>query len=324
MVAATVVLITAATTLLGIASLLLGVTQDRAFSEEVEHSQPQDMAVTAFLVGLTGSDPQAAREQSQDVVRGVLAPMDPTLTTTVTTRMRFLGDSDRLGYLASSDAFDQRAHLTSGRWPADEASAPAGAPVPEAVVPEAAATRLALHLGDQVTLGGETGIGGADEPVTVVVVGTFRARPRSGWDSDPLTGAGFDPAYSDGSVTGAAYGPFVVSDEALLASGSNVSGVRVTGQPDLGRADDAALRAAASSLDDASALLSARVGDRVDITRVASDLPRTVSRIHAQQDTTRSTVLVVLLLGTTLSLAALLLAGRLVAVVRDDERALLV
>src|SRR3954453_6069501 len=180
MVAATVVLITAATTLLGIASLLLGVTQDRAFSEEIEHSQPEDMAVTAFLVGLPGSDLEAAREQAQGVVRDVVAPMDPTLTSSVTTRMRGFGDSDQLGYLASSDAFDQRADLTSGRWAAEEGGAPSQASVPEAVVPEAAATRLGLPLGDRVTLDGEPGMGGAEEPVTVAVVGTFRARPRSG------------------------------------------------------------------------------------------------------------------------------------------------
>jgi FtsX-like permease family protein len=319
MLAAAVVLITAATTLLGVASLLLGVTQDRGFSEEVERSQPQDVDVTAYLVGLTGADLEDTRQQAQDLVRGVLSPMDPSLTTSVTSRMRELADADQLGYLATSDGFDRRADLVSGRWPADGTSGP-----PEAVVPVAAATRLGLAAGDQVTLGGEIGLGGVDEPVTVVVVGTFRPRAHAGWDSDPLSGAGFEPAYSDGSVTAPAYGPFVIGDAALLATGSNVSGVRVTGHPDLARADDASLGAAVASLDEASALLKARVGDRVDITRVASDLPRTLSRLHAQRDTTRSTVLVVLLIGTILSLAALLLAGRLVAGVRDDERALLV
>ena len=319
MLAALVVLITAATTLLGVSALLLGATQDRAFSEEIERSQPQDVDVSAFLVGVAGSDLEATRDQAQDVVRDVLAPMDPTVTSTASSRMRQLGDTDELGYLAASDGFDQRADLTSGRWPDAEAPGP-----PEAVVPEAAATRLGLGPGDEVTLDREIGLGGVDQPVTVVVVGTFRPRAHAGWDSDPLSGAGFDPAYSDGSVTAAAYGPFVVGDAALRASGSNISGVRVTGHPDLHLADDASLRAAAASLDDASALLSARVGDQVDITRVASDLPRTVTTIHAQRDATRSTVLVVLLLGAALSLCTLLLAGRLVAAVRDDERALLV
>ena len=117
MVAAAVVLITAATTLLGVSALLLGVTQDRAFSEEVERSQPQDVDVTAFLVGLSAADLEATRAEAQDVVRDVLAPMDPTVTSSATSRMRELDGTDDLGYLATSDGFDRRADLTSGRWP---------------------------------------------------------------------------------------------------------------------------------------------------------------------------------------------------------------
>ena len=319
MLVAAVVLLVAATTLLGVASLLLGATQDRAFSEEIESTKPQDVDVTAFLVGLAGSDLEATRTDARDLVRDVLAPMDPTLTSSATTRMRMLDSLDGLGYLAASSAFDQVADLTSGHWPAATGSGPL-----EAVMPDAVASQAGLALGDDVTLGPETGVGGADQPVTVVVVGTFRPRTGAGWDSDPLSGAGYDPAYSDGSIAAPAYGPFVVSDPALLASGSSIWGVRVTAHPDLRLADDASLGAAAASLGDASARLSARVGDRVRITRVASDLPHTVTRVHAEQATTRSTVLVVLLLGLVLSLAALLLAGRLVAAVRDDERALLV
>ena len=135
MLVAAVVLITAATTLLGIASLLLGETQDRAFSEEIESSQPQDVDVTAFLVGLAAPDLEATRQQAADLVSDVLAPMEPTVTSTVTTRMRLLHGTDGFGYLASSDAFDGRADLTSGRWPAVAASGP-----PEAVAPAAAAS----------------------------------------------------------------------------------------------------------------------------------------------------------------------------------------
>ena len=322
MLSAAVVLLTAATVLLGVASLLLGETQDRAFAQGVEASTPDDVDVDAFLVDLAGPDLEDTRAQAQDLVRDVLAPMDPTLVSSASSRMRSLDGTDGTdgqGYLGSTDAFDRRAELTSGRWPADQAAGP-----PEAVVPDAAASKLGLALGDEVTLGAETGIGGIDEPVTVVVVGSFRPRVGAGWDSDPLSGAGFAPAYSDGNLAAPAYGPFVVTDAALLASGSNVSGVRVTAHPDLRLATDPSLRAAAVSLDGASALLSARVGDQVHITRVASDLPATLARIHAEQATTRSTVLVVLLLGFMLSLAALLLVGRLVGAVRDDERALLV
>src|SRR4051812_6079315 len=170
---------------MGVCSLLLGETQQRAFHVEIERSQPQDVDVTAFLVDLPGAERKDAQQQGQRVVRDVLGPMRPTVTSTATARMRQLGGPDRLAYLATSDGIDQQADLTSGRWPADAAG------TPEAAVPEATARLLHLRLGDQVTLGREIGIGGVDTPVTVEVVGTFRPRPRTGWDSDPLSGAGF-------------------------------------------------------------------------------------------------------------------------------------
>src|SRR4051812_9720961 len=238
MLAAAVVLITSATALLGVAALLLGQTQDRAFAQEIESAQPQDVDVDAFLVGLAGTDLVTTREQAGDLVGDVLAPMRPTLTSSATSRMRLLHGADGLGYLAASDALDRRAELTSGRWPDEGAAGP-----PEAVAPDAAAARLGLAVGDRLRLDRETGMGAVQRPVNVVVVGTFRPRAHAGWDSDPLSGAGFEPAYSDGSVTAPAYGPFVVSDAALQASGSLISGVRVTAHPDLRRADDGSLRA---------------------------------------------------------------------------------
>ena len=147
--------------------------------------------------------------------------------------------------------------------------------------------------------------------------------PASEWERDPLGGAGFSAAYSDGLEAAPTYGPFVVGESSFLASGSSVRALRVTAHPARELARDGDLRDAADSLDDASGLLAAGVGDRARITRLASDLPVTLTRLHAQQASTRATVLVVLLLGTSLALAAALLAGRLVASVRRDERDLL-
>ncbi|WP_193615001.1 FtsX-like permease family protein [Nocardioides lijunqiniae] len=319
LLAAVLVLVTVAAGLLGVCSLLLGVTQERAFHEEVQRSEPVEVDVTAFLVDLSGSDVEPARQEAERVVREVLAPMRPTTTASATARMRRLGSPDRLAYLATGDALVQRDDLTSGRWPQDRRRGPR-----EAVIPESTARLLDLRPGDEVTLGKEIGLGGAERPVRVVVVGTFRQQPGAAWDTDPLSGNGFDPAYSDGSTTAPAYGPFVVGDAAFLASGSSVTGLRVTAHPTLSLADDPSLRAAVTSLDDASPLLTSRVDDRARITRVASDLPRTLDRIHTQQASARATVLVVVLLGTALSLAATLLAGWLLASVRDEERALLV
>ena len=318
MMAAVVVLVTAATTLLGVATLLLGVTEDRAFSGEVRLSQPEDVDVTAFVVDLAAADLEAVRGETTDVLADVFGGMDPTVTATASSRMRTYAAADGVGYLGTTTDPSQRADLVSGRWPG---AATEEGPL-EAAVPDGAATRLGITVGDRVRLDGEVGIGGLDGTVRLVVVGTYR--PLTDWEGDPLSAVGFDMAYNDGSGATPAYGPFLVDDASFVASGSSVSGMQVTAHPSLGRVDDATLRDAVAGLDDASGLLDARVRDRVRITRVESDLPSTVGRLTAQQDAARSTVLVVLLLGTTLSLACLVLAGRLVAESRDDERALLV
>ncbi len=320
MMAAVLVLVTAASTLLGVAALLLDVTQDRAFSSEVRRADSRDVDVTAFLVDLAATDLDAVREQARDVVGRVLAPMRPTITSSASSQVRRFAAADGVGYLGTSDALDRRADLVSGRWPGGSS----GGRSLEAVLPEAAAARLDLAVGDRVLLGDEVGLDGVDGSLSLVLVGTFRPRPDSGWDGDRLAGAGFDPAFSDGTVTAPAYGPFMVGDADFVATGSSVSSLRVTGHPTLGLADEAALRSAVGALDDATGLMQAAAEDRVRITRVASDLPRTEARLQAEQAAARSTVLVVLLLGAMLSITCLLLAGRLVAAVRDDDRALLV
>ena len=318
MLAAVLVLVVAATTLLGVAALLLGVTEDRALTGEVRRLQPADVDVTAFLVDLPDADLQAVRDETVDLLGDVLAGMDPTVTSTASSPMRTFAAGDGVGYLGTITDPSRRADLVTGRWPASSS----GQSLVEAAVPDRAATRLGLRVGDRVRLDEEIGIGGLDGTVRLVVVGTYR--PRTDWEGDPLSATGFDPAYENGFGTTPAYGPFLVNDAAFLASGSSVAGLQVTGHPDLENAAAAALAEAATRLEDASGLLDARVGDRVRITRVESALPATTGRLTAQRDTARSTVLVVLLLGGTLSLACLVLAGRLMAETRDAERALLV
>ncbi len=78
-----------------------------------------------------------------------------------------------------------------------------------------------------------------------------------------------------------------------------------------------------ASLAGAPALLSARAGSAADVTNLSSELPATLARLHTQQATTRSAVLVALLLDAMVGIAALVLAGRLLADTRADERALL-
>ncbi|QIG41576.1 permease [Nocardioides anomalus] len=311
---AVVALVTVATSLLGVCALLLGPTQDRAFHGGVLSLAPADVDVTAYVVDLDSADLTSSRDDAEALVREVLGGLDPTVTSSATSRMRQLADGSGLGYLATGDVED-RAEVVDGRWPAGPG---------EAALPVPAAERLGLAVGDAVTLGTETGLGSDHDPVPVTLVGTFRITDPAAWSGDPLSGAGFDPAYSDGSQTAPTSGPFVVDEPTFLASGSHVSGLRVTGTPSLTKADDASLSRAAGDLDDGSARLSADIGDRARITRLASELPRTLDRLQAQVDSTRSTVLVVLLLVSVLALSALLLAGHLVAAARDEERALLV
>jgi hypothetical protein len=314
---AVLLLVTAATTLFGICALLVGPTQDKAFRAGVRELQPPDVDVTAYVVDLRGSDLAGARDDAASVVREVLAGLRPTLTSTADSRMRRLEDGKGLAYLATGEGLEEGTELVSGRWPRDGAG-----DVTEAAVPDAAASRLGLALGDTVTLGAETGLEGAHEPVTVSVVGTFRT--IGGRPGDPLSGVGYDPAYGDGASFIPAYGPFLVGDAAFLASGSGVAGLQVTGHPTLAVADDPSLQTASRALDEGSASLSARIGDRARITRLGSALPATLDRLHAEQATTRSTVVVVLLIAAALAMAALLLTGRVLVAVRDDERALLV
>lgn len=315
---AVVLLVTLATGLMGFYTLLLDVTGPRAFSEQVRRAEPGDVDVTAYVVGVPAAHVATAQHQAQDVLHQVLAPLHPDLATTTTSQMRQIGDSDRLGYLATSDALAAHPGLTSGRWPLPRARGPV-----EAVAPDAAARALGLHLGDRLRLGPGAGLGRSRQRVTVVVVGTVRGLPRVAAGSDPLSGAGFDQAFPTGGRTAPAYGPFVVDRAAFRATGLDVEGLRVDARPDLRSADDASLRAAVTSLGTASALLSDRVGTTAEITRVSSALPDTLSRLDHQRAASRSAVLVALLLDTMLGLAALLLAGRLLADSRADERDLL-
>lgn len=311
-----VMMVTLGTTFLGVGALMLDTTQDRAFTAGVRESAAHDVDVTAFVLDVAASEQVSLRDDARSVVSEVLAPLRPSLTNTAVSRMRRFGDGRRLGYLTSTDSLTTRSALTSGRWIRGP---------DEAVVPQSTARRLHLELGDHVVLDQEIGTDPVKESVGVVVVGTFRATSRSGWQGDPLAGSGYDPAYSDGSVPDPlpTYGPFVVDDATLLSSGSTVASLRVTGQPTLTRATRDSMAAVVDALGSADGLLSARAGDQAQITRVASDLPQTLDRVRAQQASTRSTVLVVLLLGTALALSALLMAGRLLAAVRETERALL-
>ncbi|GAA4346499.1 ABC transporter permease [Angustibacter luteus] len=313
-----VALVTAGATLLGVCALLLTATQDRAFTRGMQRTDPADLEVTAFLVSVAGEDARTARQDAQVVITSALAPLATTTTSNAVSTLRQLDSPGKRAYLGSRDDLADQARLTSGRWPAA-----ASGPAAEAVVPDTTARLLRLTVGQHVTLGRETGPTDVRRPVTVVVVGTFQPRSQAGWARDPLAGKGYDAAYNDGRVSGPAYGPFMVTADALLTSGSTVDTMQVTAHPVVGSTSEAALSTVATSVDTADDRLTAVLDGRARISRIASDLPQTLADTRAQQAATRSTVLVVVLLGSTLAAAALVLAGRLLAVFRADERALL-
>ena len=324
LVAAVVALVTVAATLLGVCALLLGPTEDRAFARELQPSQPRGLRHRRVRGhGCSNDDLVEVRETAADQLREVLGPLDPEITVVETSPMRDLlshGDS-AVGYLAAGDGLAPRSRAALGpvagehhgdHWAdGDDGARDRGAP-------------LGLALGDQVRLGGNSGFQGFYDPITLVVVGTFRPLSDLGWESDPLTGDGVDPEYGDERETEAAYGPFVVDDAAFLASESPAARLRVTARPDMADADRESVIAAVEAYEGAGDRLVADLADRVTLTRVTSRLPDTLDRIEAQRAAGRSIVLVAVLLGAALSLAALLLAGRLVAAVRDEERVLLV
>lgn len=324
LVAAVVALVAVAATLMGVCALLLGPTQDRAFDLELQPSEEpaarQAFAVDAFLVGVRNDDIEEVQGTAADQLREVLGTLEAEVTTVRTSPMRDLvgAGGPAVGYLSAGDGVEPRAELLSGRWPEG------GTGAAETTVHEAAARVLGLEVGDEIGLGGTTGLDGLSDPMTLVVVGTFRPASELGWESDPLTGAGEEVDYSDGATSTAAYGPFVVTDTAFLASGSAADRLRVTAQPDIADADRASVTAAVEAYEVAEDRLAAHLADRVQLARVVFALPDLLQGVETNRAASRSLVLVTVLLGATLSLTALLLAGRLVAAVRDDERALLV
>ncbi len=315
---AVVLLVTVAATLAGFYSLLVGVTGPRAFSEQVQRTEPDQVDVTAYAVGLASRDLDSTDRTARSVLTRILGPLHPSLTSTATSEMRRFGGSDRLGYLATTGMLADQVTLTSGRWPRAVTTGPV-----QALAPDAAAQALRLHVGQRIRLGPGAGLGRSPRRAVIVVVGTFRGLPRAAARTDPLSGAGVETAYNTGGVTAPAFGPFLVRHHDFLATGFDVAGLRVDAEPDLDGADRESLRAAAGSLGSASTVLSDRVGGAAGITRVGSELPDTWARLQAQDATTRSAVLVALLLDGVLGVAALVLAGRLVAESRRTERQLL-
>lgn len=321
LLAVVLVVVTAGATLLGVCGLLLSATHDRALHAGVAAAQTSAVDVSAYAVNVKGADARAVSEHERTVLLGSLAPLAATASRRAAAAMRQLdgppGAQRRLAYLSGVDGLEARARLVSGRWPKTGTL--------EAVVPAATATGLDLGAGTRVRLGAEVRPAEQTAPVSVVVVGTFAPLPHTGWERDPLGGSGVNLSYADGygDDRAAAFGPFVVGTDDLIATGSTMGRLDVTAHPDLAAADNAQLATAARSLGGANDRLRAALGGQAELVRVVSDFPATLSNARTQLQVTRTLVLVVVLLGTALTVVALTLAGRLVSGLRTDETALL-
>ncbi len=324
LLAAVLAVVTVGATLLGVCALLLTTSQQRALERGMARTKAENVDLTAYASGVKGPDAQGVTRDTREVLAKVLAPLGSSDSTRASSAMRRLGPPvtgpRHLAYFSGVDDLTAKARLSSGRWPR-----PSTTPGRfEAVILEPTARVLGLHPGSTVELGPEVPPTPGNTPEKVTVVGVLRPLPDAGWDRDPLGAAGYDPAYLDGRSpqSARAYGPFVIAMGDLFASGSSLDRLQVTSHPNLTAPTDAELGAVAASMSTVNARMRTVLGSRVQIERVASDLPLTLYQAHAQQTVTRSTVLVVILLGTTLTAAALGLAGRLVASLRITETAL--
>ncbi|WP_430785305.1 FtsX-like permease family protein [Actinoplanes sp. G11-F43] len=314
LLAALLLVVVIGATLLGVCALLVTSSADRA--REVAASRATGTEVTAYTVAIGAADAASVAADTADVLIEALRPFPAEPRGRAASIVRGLPDvKGAVAYLGGVQDLPGRATLVTGRWPAA-----AG----ETVVLDTTARLLDLSPGSRVRLGAEHGRDPAPG-MGLTVVGVVRALPGAGWDRDPLGGAGYDPAFRDGSSLqpARAFGPFLIGYRELLSNGSALARLEVTATPDLSDPDHRDLVRVTASVRAADARLSAVVGDRVQIQRISSRLPSLLLTDAERQRVTTSAVLSVAVLGAVLTGTALALAGRLTAGVRASETALL-
>ncbi|GIF20368.1 hypothetical protein BJ973_001727 [Actinoplanes tereljensis] len=309
-------------TLLGTCALLVTRTSERAVEVAASRADPDDVRVTAYTVTIAAADARSVAADTRAVLTSAVAPFTATTATRASSIMRILpshtDDKRSLlseAYLSGGDGLRDQARLIGGRWP-DRAG--------ETALFDNTARLLGLTVGSRVHLGPELGRDPAP-PIDLTVVGVVHPLPDAGWDRDPLGGTGFDPDPKDAVYAEDvnAYGPFLVTLDDLLASGSALDRLEVTARPDLSDPTGADLDRLRTSVSGADRRLGGVLGERVEIERVASPLPQTLFDDRSQQELTAGSVLALALIGILLTAIALALAGRLTTGVRAEESALL-
>jgi hypothetical protein len=322
LLAALLAVVTIGATLLGTCALLVTRTGERALEVVAARADPEKTRVTAFTVDVKREEARSVATDTRALLETTLDPFPTTTAARASSAIRSLpsapADSNGTAaetYLSAVDDLPARAQLVDGRWP----RAPG-----EAVILESTARILGLSVNRKVSLGPELRQDPAPA-LDVTVVGIARPLAGTGWDRDPLAGAGYDFEFQDGRTAQPvhAYGPFLVALDDLLAGASTVDRLEITARPDLGHASRRDLDAVTHAIAGADRRLDRTLGDRVRIQRVESFLPATLRQAREQQRVTAAAVLAVALVGCVLTATALALAGRLTAGVRTGETALL-
>ncbi|MEW2427682.1 ABC transporter permease [Micromonospora sp. NPDC047644] len=321
LLAALLGVVTIGATLLGTCTLLVTRTAERALEVAMARAAPADVDVTVYTGTVEGRDTQSVDADTRTVVTSTLAPIPVTTTARASTVLRALPPTLATGttvppqaYLSGLDDLPTRAELVTGRWPQHPG---------DAVLLESTAHLLGLTPGRRVRLGAE--LAHAPVPaIDVTVVGVVRPLAGRGWDRDPLAAAGSAMGYRDGRFMQPvnAYGPFLVDLADLVTTGATVDRMEVTAHPDLSHNSRSDLETVAGAVDNADRRLAGTLGERVQLARVASNLPLTLRAADDQRHVTAAVVLAVAVLGGVLAATALVLAGRLTAGIRADETTL--
>ena len=241
-------------------------------------------AARSVRVVATESDDAAAQDQKvRDAVAAAFDGTSFVIARQVSLELPLAaprGDAARLRLLAD-DRIRGLAELTAGEWPQHQ---------DQVALPDAAAQRLGLGVGDSLALaapGGEP----AHDRAALEVVGTWRANDPAGteWHGDPSVASG----ESDGVI-----GPAVVVAEMLAEQAdSPTASWEIT---PVGT-DLAALADMQRGVDRLDALPETIDPQRTESTRVAGDLAQTLRRQSAAVAATRGLLvapqLIIALLG---------------------------
>jgi len=231
---------------------------------------------------------------------------------------------------ASLDGITAEATLTAGGWPGPPGH---GGPVPVAL-PAAVASQLHLTVGSVLT---GTAVSGVATTTTMRVTGLFRAKDPAStyWALDLLPVSGINiQGYTIGTagnfrtVSGnrVSYGPAVVNPAAFGSGGSGGSGALAAGEASWMALPQAQAMARANI----SALTASTNAAFYQLTQfppeglqVTSGLPQLLGGIGSTIVLTRSLFAITALELLLVAGAALVLAARLLASLREEESALL-